>query len=107
MQALGAAQQARHHTPLRRPAAQGRRRARLGRRWLEGRIARSLGCPAEAERAFEEVWPAFSERRLQFKLTCLSLDLAEVYLERGKRQQVLPLVSGRLAGRPARPAELI
>lgn len=74
----------------------GCRRARLGRRWLEGRIARSLGYPAEAERAFEEIWPALSEPRLEFKLTCLSLDLAEVYLQRGKRQHVLPLVSGTL-----------
>lgn len=73
-------------------------RARLERRWLEGRIARRLGCPAEAERAFEEIWPALSERRLQFKLTCLSLDLAEVYVERGKRQHVLPLVGGSLVG---------
>jgi hypothetical protein len=71
-------------------------RARVELRWLEGKIARGLGVPAESERAFEEIWPILSERRLQFRLTCLSLDLAEVYLERGKRHHVLPLVSGTL-----------
>jgi hypothetical protein len=71
-------------------------RARVELRWLEGRIARALGVPAESERAFEEIWPILSERRLHFRLTCLSLDLAEVYLERGKRQQILPLVGGSL-----------
>lgn len=77
-------------------------RARVGLRWLEGRIARSLGVPSESERAFEEIWPILSERGLHFRLTCLSLDLAEVYLERGKRQQVLPLVSGSLhSSRPS------
>jgi hypothetical protein len=53
-------------------------RTRTELRWLEGRLARSLGDPATAEAAFEEVRAVFVERGLRFQLSRLALDLAAV-----------------------------
>ena len=69
-------------------------RTRTALRWLEGRLARSLGDLATAEAAFEEVLPVFAERGLRFQLNRLSLDLAAVYMERGKMDKVLSLAFG-------------
>lgn len=82
-------------------------RTRLALRWLEGRIARSLGNLAMAEAAFEEVLPVFSERGLRFQLSRLSLDLAMVYQESGKTEKILPLVLGAFTDRGAEPAQSI
>lgn len=67
-------------------------RTRLALRWLEGRIARSLGDLDVAERSFEELLPVFAGRGLRFQLSRLALDLAGVYQERGTPEKILPLV---------------
>jgi len=57
-------------------------RTKIALRWLEGRVARSLGDLDTAEAAFAGVLPVLEERGLQFHLSRLALDLAAVHAER-------------------------
>jgi len=85
-------------------------RTRTSLRWLEGRLARSLGDLETAEAAFEEVLPVFTERGLRFQLRRLSLDLAPVYMQRGKTAKALDLAFGRFEAIEAietEPAEVL
>jgi tetratricopeptide (TPR) repeat protein len=58
-------------------------RTKIALRWLEGRIARSLGDLDAAETAFTRLQPVLEERGLRFHLGRLSLDLAAVHAARG------------------------
>jgi tetratricopeptide (TPR) repeat protein len=85
-------------------------RTRTALRWLEGRIAKSLGDLVTAEKAFEEVLPVFAERGLRFQLSRLSLDLAVVYMGCGKTDKALHLAFGAfeaLEAVAAEPAEAL
>ncbi|HEV2845092.1 MAG TPA: hypothetical protein VG477_09630 [Thermoanaerobaculia bacterium] len=61
--------------------------------WLEGRIARSLGDLQAAEAVFRKVWHAFEERGMQYELTIVSIDLAEVYSAEGKLEEAVRVVT--------------
>ena len=82
-------------------------RTRTALRWLEGRIAKSLGDLVTAEKAFEEVLPVFTERGLGFQLSRLSLDLAVVYMGCGKTDKALHLAFGTFEAVEAEPAEVL
>jgi tetratricopeptide (TPR) repeat protein len=61
--------------------------------WLEGRIARNLGDLVEAEETFQRLWLDLQEPSYAHELTLLSLDLAEVYVARGKHDDASQLVA--------------
>jgi hypothetical protein len=61
------------------------------RAWLEGRIARGLGEPAEAARCFERVRDAYLDSGLGLDAALVSLDLADLYLETGRTAEVKQL----------------
>ena len=61
--------------------------------WLEGRIARNLGDLVEAEEVFQRLWLDLQEPSYAHELTLLSLDLAEVYVVRGKHDDASQLVA--------------
>ena len=65
---------------------------RIRLRWLEGKIARSLGDLAEAEETFRRLWYDLQEPAYLHELTLLSIDLAEVCVARGKHEEALELV---------------
>jgi tetratricopeptide (TPR) repeat protein len=60
--------------------------------WLEGKIARSLGDLVEAEETLKRLWFDLQDPAYAHELTLLSLDLAEVYVTRGKHEEALELV---------------
>jgi tetratricopeptide (TPR) repeat protein len=60
--------------------------------WLEGKIARSLGDLAEAEETFKRLWYDLQEPAYAHELTLVSLELAEVYVARGKHAEAAELV---------------
>jgi tetratricopeptide (TPR) repeat protein len=60
--------------------------------WLEGKISRSLGDLAEAEETFKRLWYDLQDPASAHELTLLSIDLAEVYVARGKHEEALELV---------------
>ena len=51
--------------------------------WLEARIAQKLGQLEEAESTFEQLWHEFRARDLRHELVLLSIDLAELFVEKG------------------------
>lgn len=65
---------------------------RMHLHWLEGRIARSLGDLAEAEEILKRLWYDLQEPSHAHELTLVSLDLAEVYVTRGKHEEAAELV---------------
>lgn len=60
--------------------------------WLEGKISRSLGDLAGAEETFKRLWFDLQEPVYAHELTLLSIDLAEVYVARGKHEEALDLI---------------
>ncbi|MFL6201009.1 MAG: hypothetical protein ACJ76J_17705 [Thermoanaerobaculia bacterium] len=69
-------------------------RLRLG--WLEARIAMGLGRREEAERKLHELRAAFVEQRLGYDASIVTLDLAALYLEQGRTQEVRRLAEEAL-----------
>lgn len=59
--------------------------------WLEGKIARGLGDLPEAEEIFKRLWYDLQEPSYAHELTLLSIDLAEVYVARGKHEEAMEL----------------
>ncbi|HVF62198.1 MAG TPA: tetratricopeptide repeat protein [Thermoanaerobaculia bacterium] len=66
------------------------------RLWLDGRIAAGLGHPGRAERCFLEVRKAFLARKLPYTAAVAALDLAILWLERGRTAQARALVAETL-----------
>lgn len=66
-------------------------------RWLEGTVARGLGRMEPAEVAFREVREAFLELGLDYDAALVSLDLASVYVLRGRRTDLRELAEEMLA----------
>ncbi len=60
--------------------------------WLEGKIARSLGDLTEAEEIFKRLWYDLQDPSQAHELTLVSLELAEVYVARGKHEEAAELV---------------
>lgn len=60
--------------------------------WLEARIAQSLGQLEEAERTFQQLWDEFRARDLRHELVLLSIDLAELLVEKGEARRAAELV---------------
>jgi tetratricopeptide (TPR) repeat protein len=71
----------------------GDRRNLLRLRWLGGRLSREIGELADAEEAFEEVYRSFSED-WPIAAALAALDLALVYLETGRVDEVPAIVLG-------------
>lgn len=63
------------------------------RQWVQGRIAHKLGRVEEAASILAEVRNYYLEKQLGLDAALLTLDLADLYLSEGKRQEVK-----RLAG---------
>ncbi|MEA2602461.1 MAG: hypothetical protein QOF89_3453 [Acidobacteriota bacterium] len=64
---------------------QGLGRMDLARvQWLEGTIARDLGCLAEAKAALHEVYESFLDLQVGAEVFLVSLDLAEAYVLSGE-----------------------
>jgi hypothetical protein len=62
-------------------------------RWIEGRIAAGLGDARGAEAAFQEVRRGFAEHRLPDQAAVATLDLALLWVDRGRAAEVGALVS--------------
>ncbi|HEV8577791.1 MAG TPA: hypothetical protein VGX68_01815 [Thermoanaerobaculia bacterium] len=92
----------------------GKRTDRLRLRWTEGKVAASLGRPAEAEAAFLEVRQAFLADSLGFDAALISLDLATLYLQDGRSEEtkrlaaeILPVFQSREVYREAAAALIV
>ena len=66
-------------------------RARL--RWLEGRIAASLGQPERAEEAFKFAHRFFSERAIDIEAASACLDLALLYARANRVSEIKQLAA--------------
>jgi tetratricopeptide (TPR) repeat protein len=66
-------------------------------RWVEGRLAAGLGETAAAERAYWEVRGGFERHRMPYEAALVSLDLAAVWLEQGRTEEVREAVEDTLA----------
>jgi len=62
-------------------------------RWLEGLLAQKLGALGDAETIFERLWQDLRARESRHSLTLLSIDLAATYVEGGKLDAALELLS--------------
>ena len=80
---------------LYRTYAVGLDRLRAG--WLEGRIAAGQGDDASAETAFKEVRSGFVDAAMPYDAALVSLELAAVWLRRGRAAEIQGLVDEMLA----------
>jgi len=62
-------------------------------RWLEGRIAGGLGTTDEGIAALAEARTAFAAEEIRYDEALISLELAGLYLERGRTAEVKELVA--------------
>jgi hypothetical protein len=63
------------------------------RGWLEGKIARGLGRPEEAERHLVSARNASLSQNLGYDAALVTLDLASLYQEQGRPAAVKPLAT--------------
>jgi tetratricopeptide (TPR) repeat protein len=66
-------------------------------RWVEGRLAAGLGEAGAAERAFGDVRSGFEHHRMPYEAALVSLDLAAVWLEQGRTEEVRAAIVDTLA----------
>jgi len=78
-------------------ARQGGELSLLRLRWLEGRIHAGLGDFARAEREFAVTRAGYAAAGSPYKAALVALDLAAVWLQRGKTRQVRELVEEMIA----------
>jgi hypothetical protein len=78
-------------------ARQGGELSLLRLRWLEGRIHAGLGDFARAEREFAVTRAGFAAAGSPYKAALVALDLAAVWLQRGKTRQLRELVEEMIA----------
>ncbi|HSK81060.1 MAG TPA: hypothetical protein VLQ45_31695 [Thermoanaerobaculia bacterium] len=57
-------------------------------RWLEGAVAQGLQRNEQAEAAFREVRDAFLDLGLQYDAALAAMDLAGIYIQQGRRDEV-------------------
>jgi tetratricopeptide (TPR) repeat protein len=60
-------------------------------RWLEGRLAAGTGQNAEAEAAFGDARAGFAKSRLIFPASLVTIDLALLFAQVGRRGEIIPL----------------
>jgi hypothetical protein len=65
--------------------------------WLEGRIASGLGDEETAEMAYREVRAGYESVELPYDAALASLDLAAIWLQRGRTSEVKDLVDETVA----------
>ena len=68
----------------------------LSLRWVEGQILAGLGKHDRAESAFMEAREGFREHRKEYKAALVGLDLAGIWLYRGKKNEVRDLATDML-----------
>ena len=66
-------------------------------RWMEARLAKDLGRPEESERAFREAHEGFVEARIPYEAASVALDLAVLFAEQGRRQELKILAAELIA----------
>jgi tetratricopeptide (TPR) repeat protein len=66
-------------------------------RWLEGRLAAATGRAADAEAAFGDARAGFAESRLIFPASLVTIDLALLLAQAGRRAEIIPLAEEVLA----------
>lgn len=66
---------------------------RYRRTWVEGKIARGLGQPEQAEELFQTTRAGFLEISAAYDVALVSLDLAILYTEQGKTSELKLLAS--------------
>jgi tetratricopeptide (TPR) repeat protein len=59
--------------------------------WIKGRVAAGLGRKDEAERTFHAVRVGFGEAGLLFPASLASLDLARIWMEKGRMDEITAL----------------
>jgi tetratricopeptide (TPR) repeat protein len=77
--------------PRIRPLYGAHRLNGLRLRWLEGRLAAGTGQTAEAEAAFSDARAGFAESRLIFPASLVTMDLALLFAQMGRRGEIIPL----------------
>ena len=65
--------------------------------WLDGRIAAGFGQLGRAERCFQRARDVFLARKLPYTAAVVALDLATLWLERGRTAEARALVSETIA----------
>jgi tetratricopeptide (TPR) repeat protein len=65
--------------------------------WLDGRIAAGFGRFGHPERCFQEARETFRARKLPYTAAVVALDLAALWLERGRRAEARDLVRETIA----------
>jgi tetratricopeptide (TPR) repeat protein len=66
-------------------------------RWVEARLAKDLGRPEAAERAFREAHEGFVEARIPYEAASVALDLAVLLAEQDRRQELKLLAAELVA----------
>jgi hypothetical protein len=66
-------------------------------RWMEARLAKDLGRPEESERAFRDAHEGFVEARIPYEAASVALDLAVLFAEQGRRQELKLLAAELVA----------
>lgn len=74
----------------------GMRSDSLRLRWMQGRIAATLGRPGEAEQIFLELVDTFTEDRLAYDAALVSLELSSLYFRQGRPADVKRLAAEML-----------
>jgi tetratricopeptide (TPR) repeat protein len=66
-------------------------------RWLEGRLAAATGQADAAEAAFGDARAGFAESRLIFPASLVTIDLALLFAQGGRRAEIIPLAEEVMA----------
>lgn len=66
-------------------------------RWMEARLAKDLGRAEDSERAFREAHEGFVEARIPYEAASVALDLAVLFAEQGRRQELKLLAAELVA----------
>jgi tetratricopeptide (TPR) repeat protein len=66
-------------------------------RWLEGRLAAATGQADAAEAAFGDARAGFAESRLSFPASLVTIDLALLFAQEGRRMEIIPLAEEVMA----------
>lgn len=77
--------------PRLRPLYGSSRLNGLRLRWLEGRLAAGTGHAAAAEAAFHDARTGFTDSRLIFPASLVTIDLALLFAQVGRRAEIIPL----------------
>lgn len=95
----GKSEEALHELEALRPsyAERGDRMLLLRLRWMEARLAKDLGRPEESERAFREAHEGFVAARIPYEAASVALDLAVLFAEQGRRQELKSLAAELVA----------